>query len=571
LRRGVLAGWEDLPAREDQAGIEAGDPIFLSPDHRVDPLLGLYVQSPAFRRCTAETKRNYATDIKLLLTFLWGRGKAWTDAAERDLEDYEHWRRFAAQNPDRIGGSKWERELATFAALYGWAVRGGYVMPNPVAMKQVRGRNGDVVTVPAARAKDARPSNVHWLTPRTWRKWIDVGLRGHGRDGVPEPGWAGRLEDRNVAFTRLLVSSGLRRAEGGSLLTFEVPALRLDGGRYYRGKVMAGVTRSKKDRTFYVSADAAGEIEAYADSSRAHAVRNAQRKGLYERLPGLRVVTEFTRRVKPAVRWREKDGTAGELPLGRLTAEERMLLFAEGPHGLEPLWLWLNERGMPFGVHSWEGVFAAANERCERVLTPPGQIGLDPHQAFAPYATPHSARHSFALYMLVVLNILMDQKYGLAEEERRDFRQLYGDPWFIVQQLLGHAARETTVKWYLAPVADLQLRSMLAGAAEPAAAPMPELDAAFARVARSRTASRTSATSARRWPGQPGERARAPGGAAGGRPLPSRVPGRRREGRPGSAPLQPRGPGPGVRLHGAPGPRCHAGPAGGAVRRPVHA
>ena len=37
---------------------------------------------------------------------------------------------------------------------------------------------------------------------------------------------------------------------------------------------------------------------------------------------------------------------------------------------------------------------------------------------------------------------------------------------------------------YLAPVADLQLRSMLAGAGEPAAAPMPELDAVFARVAR---------------------------------------------------------------------------------------
>jgi integrase len=281
-----------------------------------------------------------------------------------------------------------------------------------------------------------------------------------------------------------LVSSGLRRAEGGSLLTFEVPELRLDGGRYYRGKVMAGVTRSKKDRTFYVAADAAGEIEAYIDSSRAHAVRNAQRKGLYERLPGLRVVTEVTRQLKPVVRWREKDGTAGELPLSRLTAEERMLLFTEGPHGLEPLWLWLNERGMPFAVHSWEGVFTAANERCERVLTPPGRVGLDPHQVFAPYATPHSARHSFALYMLVVLNILMDQKYGLTEEERRDFRQLYGDPWFMVQQLLGHASRETTVKWYLAPVADLQLRSMLAGAAEPAAAPMPELDAAFARVAR---------------------------------------------------------------------------------------
>ena len=94
-------------------------------------------------------------------------------------------------------------------------------------------------------------------------------------------------------------------------------------------------------------------------------------------------------------------------------------------------------------------MFRAANERCERVLTPPGRIGLDPHQVFAPYATPHSARHSFALYMLVVLNVLTDQKYGITAEERRSFRQLYGDPWFMVQQLLGHASRETTVDRYL--------------------------------------------------------------------------------------------------------------------------
>ncbi|MGH3198324.1 MAG: hypothetical protein ACRDOH_28580 [Streptosporangiaceae bacterium] len=488
VRAGVprrrLAGWEDLAAREDEAGIKAGNPIFLSPDYRVDPLLGLYVQSARFRKYTAETRRNYATDIALLLTFLWGRGKGWTDAVERDLEDYEHWRRFAAGNPDRVGGAKWDRELAAFAGLYGWAVKAGYVARTPVAMKHVRGWNGDMAVVPGARAKDARRSNVHWLTPRTWRRWIDVGLRGHGRDGVPEPGWAGRLEDRNVAFTRLLVSSGLRRSEGGSLLTFEVPELRLGGGRYYKGKVAAKVTRSKKDRTFYVAADAVGEIGAYAESSRAWVVREAQRKGRYDRLPGLRVVTEITRRVKPEVRWREADGAVGRQQLSDLTVQERMLLFAEGPYGLEPLWLWLTEQGLPFGVHSWEGVFRAANDRCERVLTPVGRIGLDPHQVHAPYATVHAARHSFALYMLVVLNVLMDQRYGLTEEERREYRQLYGDPWFMVQQLLGHASRQTTVDWYLAPVADLSLRSMLAGAGEPVAAPMPELDEIFARIAR---------------------------------------------------------------------------------------
>ena len=131
VRRRVLAGWEDLPAREDEAGVRAGDPIFLSPDHRVDPLLSLYAQSGRFRRYTAETRRNYATDIALLLTFLWGRGKAWTEAVQRDLEDYEHWRRFAAGNPARVGGTKWNRELAAFTSLYGWAAENRYVTAEP--------------------------------------------------------------------------------------------------------------------------------------------------------------------------------------------------------------------------------------------------------------------------------------------------------------------------------------------------------------------------------------------------------------------------------------------------------
>ena len=247
VRPQVLPGWKDLSAREKEVGVRPGDPVLLSPDHRVDALLSLYFQSSKFRRYRTETRRNYAQDIALLLTFLWGQGRAWTDAVERDLEDYEHWRRFAPENPERIGGSKWDRELAAFVSLYQWATANQYVPRNPVAMKNVRGRNGEVMTSAAARAKDARPSNVHWLTPRTWRRWTDVGLRGHGRDGVPEAGWASRVEDRNVAFTRLLVSSGLRRAEGGSLLTFEVPERKLDGGRYYRGKVAAEVTRSKPD------------------------------------------------------------------------------------------------------------------------------------------------------------------------------------------------------------------------------------------------------------------------------------------------------------------------------------
>ena len=237
-------------------------------------------------------------------------------------------------------------------------------------------------------------------------------------------------------------------------------------------------------RAPYVASGAVGEIETYVDASRALAVRAAQRAGRYERLPEARVVTGVTGGLKPVVHWVDRKGVAGRMLLSALPVEERMVLFTEGRRGLEPLWLWLNERGLPFHPHSREAVFRGANKRCEQVLTPPQHRRLDPHKVWAPYATPHSARHSFALYMLVVLNHLMDQKWGLTPEERRDFRLLYGDPWFMVQNLLGHSSREVTIRHYLAPVAELQLRSMLATEDGMPAGPMPDLDSVFTRIAR---------------------------------------------------------------------------------------
>jgi len=44
VRRLLLDRWQDLPTREDAAGVRAGDPILLSPVHTADPLLSLYGQ-----------------------------------------------------------------------------------------------------------------------------------------------------------------------------------------------------------------------------------------------------------------------------------------------------------------------------------------------------------------------------------------------------------------------------------------------------------------------------------------------------------------------------------------------
>jgi integrase len=483
-RQPILERWGDLKQREEDVGVRPGDPIFLSPEHRVDWRLSLYAQSRTFRRYTAETRRNYVTDLRLFFTFLTRRSLEWMEATSDDVEDYEDWRRFADENRKPIGGTKWDRELAALNSFYNWATKNHYMEQTPVVTKQITGRDGVVVTVPAARAKDSRQSNVHWLTPRAWRRWIDIGLRGHTAHGDPEPGWVGRLEDRNVAFVRLMVTSGLRRGEGGSLLTLEVPDRGNQTGRYCRGRVASEVTRSKRTRVYYVAAAALAEVEAYCDSSRAAAIRQAQRMRIYERLPHRRIVTDIGDGRAPTLTWVDQEGAVGVAELNRLSVAQRRTLLIEGKHGLEPLWLWLNERGLPFQVHSWDGVFATANKRCRRVLNPQERLGRDPHRAYAPYATPHSTRHSFALYMLLVLNTLMDTRFGLTPEDRRKYRHIYGDPWFMVQNLLGHASRETTVQHYLAPVADLNLRCLLAGATDQTPTDERNIDDMFAQVAR---------------------------------------------------------------------------------------
>jgi hypothetical protein len=62
---------------------------------------------------------------------------------------------------------------------------------------------------------------------------------------------------------------------------------------------------------------------------------------------------------------------------------------------------------------------------------------------------------------------------------------LFGDPWFLVKTLLGHADVETTKRHYLAPVAHLQLESILAAVGTDQQNPETgDLDEVFARLAR---------------------------------------------------------------------------------------
>jgi site-specific recombinase XerD len=452
----VLAGWADLDQREADADIEGGHPILIDPGFRIDPVLARFLSRSRFTWLADGTREAYAKDYRLFFSFLWQRGKYWHEADPDDLLDWESWRR-RSQEGGRIGGSKWQRELAALRLLYEWAEKKGHIARSPVLVHAVRLRDGGTAMAADQAPRDVRCSDVKWVTPRTYRLWRDTGLLGYETSGQPDPSWRGRNDGRNAAFTDLLFSSGLRLREGGCLLTLEVPEAAT-GHRYYEGNV-AGAVAKRRERMFYASAAALQRVAGYIATTRAEAIRRAQRHHRYDQTPGKLIVTRVSHSARPRLAWRDEHGRAADVPLGAIGPAQGMRLFTEGEDGLEPLWLWLGESGMPMSYESWEKVFDAANARVAAVFA--AATRQDGRRRTAIACSPHMMRHSFALYMLVALHHALDRRFGLTPEERRHFRHVYGDPWVMVRDLLGHRSEQTTRTVYLEPLNGLQVRSML--------------------------------------------------------------------------------------------------------------
>ena len=396
----MLDGWVNIDARERALGVEEATPILIDPAGRIDPRLATFFRRSRFAFLAEGTRRSYVKDYRLFFTFLWRRGKYWNEADYDDINDYDAWRRRSADNPRPIGGAKWARELAAFRLLFDWAVVSGAVERSPVATHTVRRRDDTVVEVAANRPKDVRVANVRWVTPRTYRLWRDIGLRGYSGDGLPEPGWRGRNDGRNAAFADLLFDSGLRLREGGCLLTVEVPVPMI-GQVYCEGSVAAAIAK-RRERSFYVPASTLSAIAGYIATTRRGAIGRAQRAGRYEQVAGKLIVTTAAAGQR-RLAWEDGLGRRGEFPVTALDERQRRRLFVQGDEGLEPLQLWLTDGGLPMDYRSWDAVFAAANARCLRLGKP---ISI----------TPHSCRHSFALKMLVTLQRGLDSRYGLDKD-----------------------------------------------------------------------------------------------------------------------------------------------------------
>ena len=215
--------------------------------------------------------------------------------------------------------------------------------------------------------------------------------------------------------------------------------------RYARGRVGRAVAKGR-GRDYWIHGRALKLIDNYVISERDAAVRRARREGRYEALSDLNVVQEIDRSRR--VHYLSRSGEQNVTPLDELTWKDRMTFFVEGDDGLEPWMVWLTDGGIPLPYRTWEKVFAEASDRCNA-------LSVDIH------CHPHMLRHSFALRMLMTLIHAHDRRMGITAAERREFRLIFGDPWVLVQTLLGHANLETTRQWYLEPVSGLQVELFL--------------------------------------------------------------------------------------------------------------
>jgi len=443
---GDWAGW----LREE--GVPAGTPFLISPRMEYDVELNAFFRSAGMVCAAWNTQVGYARDVKAFLDFLWTArgGRSWRDAAESDHIAYLTWRRKDGNGP-RVMDSTWDREVTAVNRFYGWQVRAGNLRANPVPQRERRpvpagagyGLPRRAVTglTPATYSHGAGRERIEWLPPVSYRRWRDIGVRGYGPDGLPDPGFRGRWAARNATFCDLMVRAGLRLAEQAALTVFEVPLDRRLAG-YQRFWLPPAVAKGGSARWIYVPASTVAELAGYAQADRAEVIEDARLAGRYRRIRHPLVVEDPDRPVA-------RSGGGHRVKVAQLDSNERHRLLVEGPDGLEPAAFWLSEDGMPMAPSTWKDLFRQASLRCRA-------------QGVPLHAFAHLLRHTFAVITLEQLQRgHIAAVAALTPEQRGHYTRIFGDPLDWVRRRLGHRSVATT-QIYLHALAELDMETRMA-------------------------------------------------------------------------------------------------------------
>lgn len=448
VKVGDPSGWSGWRAAE---GIPVGTPFLISPGFEYDIELNAFFYSVDMLAARMATRVGYARDLRSFFSFLHRSrgGTTWRDASEDDHRAYLIWRREDPAGP-RVSDSTWDREVAGVNRFFCWQVAQGHVSRSPITQRRRRAASGSrspqyhLAETPAAYSHGRRRERIEWFSAKSYRLWRDVGVAGHGSDGLPDPRFRGRWASRNSAFMDLMVRTGMRITEQSSLTNLEVPWARGTKG-YQRFWLPAAVAKGGSARWVYVPSSVARDLSTYIEIDRREVIDEAQARGRYDRLSGDALVLDTSRKTASLL----GDATAERVKLAYLTPAERSRLFVEGPHGLEPAAFWLNEAGMPMSVATWKDLFRQANARC-------GQHGVALH------GHAHMLRHTFAV--LTLEQMQRGHIAALAQlnpDQRGHYTRIFGDPLDWVRRCLGHRSVVTT-QVYLHALEELEMETRLA-------------------------------------------------------------------------------------------------------------
>jgi len=446
----VLDGWG---AWRTGVGIPLGTPFLIAPTFEYDVRLNAFFYSADMLTARMSTRVGYARDLKGFLDFLHlGRGGVgWSDATEDDHRAYLIWRREDPAGP-RVSPATWDREVSGVDRFYRWQVSRGQLVESPIPQRSRRvasgyGADGGRGLTAATYSHASRRDQIRWLPSRSYRQWRDVGLRGYGADGLPDPVFRGRWADRNAAFADLMVRTGLRLTEQASLTVTEIPEVRTQGG-YHRFWLPGAIAKAGSARWVYVPSMILRELWAYIDVDRRVAIARAQARGLYDDPGGGFLLLDDRLLARPV------SEDSGAVKLSLLTPEERRLLLVRGRDGWEPAALWLNEDGAPMSTASWKDIFRQANARCHK-------------HGLSVRAHAHMLRHTFAVLTLEQLQRgHIAALAGMSPDQRQHYTRIFGDPLDWVRRRLGHKS-VTTTQVYLHALEELEMQTRMTLVSDP--------------------------------------------------------------------------------------------------------
>ena len=411
----------DLTGVAGRFGLMDGMPFLLDRD-------GSYLHdvNRFFRACptmgvrSRHSLRAYAHDIFVWIRFLEERrgGKQLWRADYNDVIAFHHARRLS-DAPFQISAPSWNRAIAALDKLYRWALEEGLIASSPfrydLSFRHGQGRGAPkVVEGNRARERAARPHDMQFVDLGRYLVFRDIGLKGRLPDGSEDPAWRGRNGERNAVFAELLVTTGMRLGEAGSLIIDELPRLTSDSPRILPFDLPGVITKGERPRRIRLPRRVLKLIEDYSDIERQIALAKTP--------PHPAVPLVLSPDGRNAV-----DGSGRRIALTRLRPQDRQRLLRSLDGRAEHVSLWLTERGQPVSSGTWEVAFRRAGQRCRA-------FGLDIT------VTPHMLRHTFAVNML---SMLIREQVGTifnpTDAHGAAYRQMLGDPLRQLQHLLGHA------------------------------------------------------------------------------------------------------------------------------------